>query len=124
MQILAMPIFNVVAVSQGIFDENETENGQPLTIEQISDAFWRQKCKQESGIEIDFKRNDRLVQQYEVCRNETLDVEHFEKDIYAMTRTLSHQNYEIEHWKKLHLVIVAQRYVEILPLLQRVSFKI
>lgn len=78
----------------------------------IVDDMWKERCKNVSGVEVDFERNDRLHLEFQNCVRNAINYNQAYEDIIAIVPNENpFTNYTISDRQKGDLVAFAQKYV-------------
>lgn len=83
-------------------------------IQIIAEDMWREKCKNVSGIEVDFDRNDRLHLAFSNCKENAVDNDQLRQDIVPIFPNLNFDsipNFTLSDRQKADIVAVTQKCV-------------
>lgn len=82
--------------------------------QRIVDDMWKEKCKNVSGVEVDFERNDRLHSEFKDCRRNAIDENQLRQDVASLFPNFnfnSVSNFTLSDRQKMDLIAVNRKCV-------------
>lgn len=89
------------------------EGGKKTAFQNILESMWSEKCKNVSGITIDFNRNDQLYLKYESCIRTAINQNELRNDvvsIYPKFDLDKMEKFSISHQQKIDSIAMSRKY--------------